>query len=289
MPAISPTEEIRALEKRWGFKFDRSLGQNFINDESVIDDIVSACGAGSKDLVIEIGPGMGFLTMALAEKAGKVLAVEIDERLIPILDKNLLLYNNVEIINRDIMKTDLKALIEEKGCLKNGEKPENIRIVGNLPYYITTPILTSLLEAETGAKSVTVMVQKEVADRIMARPSTRPYCVLTLMLSYYGVPRLVRDVPAELFVPRPKVDSAVVSLELAEGGTVAVKDRELLFKLIKSGFGQRRKTLSNALLLGGFARDGISTALERAGLDGSRRAETLSLKEFAALADAFGA
>ncbi len=287
MSGISPADEIRALEKRYHFRFDKSLGQNFINDETVTEDIAAACGAHPGSLVIEIGPGMGFLTMALAERAGKVIAVEIDERLIPILDKNLLLYNNVEIINQDIMKTDLKALIEEKGRLKDGSKPEDIRIVGNLPYYITTPILTALLEADTGAESITVMVQKEVAERVMAEPGTRPYCVLTLELSYHGVPKLVREVPAELFVPRPKVDSAVVTLALVKGGTVPVGDKDLLFRIIKAGFGQRRKTLANALVLGGFAKDAVSRALEEAGIDGGRRAETLSLREFADLADAF--
>ncbi|MBQ4181316.1 MAG: 16S rRNA (adenine(1518)-N(6)/adenine(1519)-N(6))-dimethyltransferase RsmA [Firmicutes bacterium] len=281
MPQISGSEEIRALERRYHFKFDKSLGQNFINDQSVLDDIADACGAGPKDLVLEIGPGMGFLTMALADRAGKVLAVEIDERLIPILDRNLALYNNVEIINQDILKTDIPALIEEKGRLKDGSRPENIRIVGNLPYYITTPILTGLLEAGLDAESITVMVQREVADRIMARPATRPYCVLTLELAYYGTPEVVRDVPAELFVPRPKVDSAVVKLSLVKGGTVLVKDRDLLFKVIKAGFGQRRKTLSNALALGGFGKEETARALEKAGIDGQRRAETLSLKEFA--------
>lgn len=286
---ISGSEEIRILEKKYHFKFDKSLGQNFLNDEQVLADIAASCDAGPEDLVIEIGPGMGFLTMELAETAGKVIAIEIDERLIPILENNLAFYKNVTVVNEDILKVDLAQLIEEKGKLADGSSPRSVKLVGNLPYYITTPILTYLMEQGVDMDSITVMVQKEVADRIMAKPATRPYCVLTLLLGYYAEPELVRDVPAELFVPRPKVDSAVVKLNVVKGGRVMVGSEELLFRVIKAAFGQRRKTLSNALELGGFTKEQVKAALEEAEIDPKRRGETLSLEEFARLSDSIGA
>jgi len=286
MPKLQGIDEIRALEKYYHFKFDRSLGQNFLNDRSVLEDIASGCNAGKDDLVLEIGPGMGFLTMALAEKAGKVLAIEIDERLIPILEKNLAFYNNVKVINADVLKIDLKALIRENSILPNGNAAKGLKIVGNLPYYITTPILTKILDEELWADTLTVMVQKEVSDRILARPGKPEYCVLSLLLGYYGKAELLRDVEAALFVPRPKVDSAVLRLNIIKGGSVEVKDKTLLFKVIKAGFGQRRKTLLNALCGGGFLKERVKKALAEAAIDEKRRAETLSLEEFAKLADA---
>ena len=285
MPGYRGNDEIRRLEKRFKFKFDKSLGQNFLNDGQVLADITEGCQAGPDDLILEIGPGMGFLTMALAEKAGKVLAIEIDDRLIPILQQNLAFYNNIEIIHQDVLKADLKALIQEHRQLPDGRRLSNVKVVGNLPYYITTPILMGLLEARIEAESITVMIQKEVADKILAAPGDKAYCVLTLMLAYYGNATLIRDVPAELFVPRPKVDSAVVTLTLLPGHGVQTEDEALLFRVIKAGFSQRRKTLSNALEGGGFAKDRVQQALQEAGIDSKRRAETLSLAEFARIAD----
>lgn len=285
MPGIQGTDEIRRLGKHFGFKMDKSLGQNFLNDPEVLEDIAAGCGAGPDDLIIEIGPGMGFLTMALAERAGKVLAIEIDERLIPILEKNLAFYNNIEVINQDVLKVDLNALIEEHRVLSDGRRLPNVKVVGNLPYYITTPILMGLLEAHIDAKNITVMIQKEVADKILAAPASKPYCVLTVMLAYYGKASLVRDVPAELFVPRPKVDSAVVTLDILADRGAHAEDEALLFKVIKAGFSQRRKTLSNSLEGGGFGKEKVKTALEAAGIDPKRRAETLSLQEFADIAN----
>ena len=272
---------IREIRDKFGFRFSKSLGQNFLTDKNVIDRIIEGSDIGPEDLVIEIGPGIGVITREAAQAAKKVIAVEIDSDLIPILEYTLGDLDNVEILNRDILKTDLKKLISEQ------DFSGKVRIIGNLPYYITTPIIMKILEEDTGAASVTVMMQKEVADRLKAGPGSKDYGAISLMVQYYAEAREVVKVPRTVFVPQPKVDSTVLRLDIRSEKPVAVKDEEHLFKVIKAGFGQRRKTLLNALsVLGDVTKDDIREALEKAGIDPVRRGETLSLEEFARLSDA---
>lgn len=272
---------IREIRDKFGFRFSKSLGQNFLTDKNVIDRIIEGSDIGPEDLVIEIGPGIGVITREAAQAAKKVIAVEIDSDLIPILEYTLGDLDNVEILNRDILKTDLKKLIREQAF--SGK----VRIIGNLPYYITTPIIMKILEEDTGAASVTVMMQKEVADRLKAGPGSKDYGAISLMVQYYAEAREVVKVPRTVFVPQPKVDSTVLRLDIRSEKPVKVKDEEHLFKVIKAGFGQRRKTLLNALsVLGDVTKDDIREALEKAGIDPVRRGETLSLEEFARLSDA---
>ena len=272
------------IKRKYGFHNSKSLGQNFLTDESVIDDIVEASGTGPGDLVIEIGPGMGVLTAAAAERAGRVIAVEVDKRLIPVLSETLADYDNIEIINADIMKTDLKKIIDEN----RPEAPDgSVRIMGNLPYYITTPILMKLLESRVPAETITIMMQKEVADRIMAEPGSRTYGALTVAVSYYCRANRIREVSRECFSPVPKVDSTVLRLDRRHSRPVEIKDEKLLFETVKAGFGKRRKTMANAMSgLRGLEKSDVSEILKRAGVEPSRRAETLSLEEFAAISDA---
>ena len=271
------------IKRKYGFHNSKSLGQNFLTDDSVIKDIAAASEIGPDDLVIEIGPGMGVLTAAVAEYAGKVTAIEIDRRLIPVLNETLAGYDNVEIINADIMNTDLNQIIAER---RPSESDGAVRIVGNLPYYITTPILMKLLEEHIDARTITIMMQKEVAERIMAEPGSRTYGALTVAVSYYCNVHHVREVSKECFSPVPKVDSTVLRLDVRQSRPVEVRDEKLLFETVKAGFGKRRKTMKNAITgLRGLDKGAAAAVLERAGIDPSRRAETLSLEEFAALAD----
>ena len=267
-----------------GYRAKKSLGQNFLEDYGVIQDIAEASGAGAESLAIEIGPGMGALTEELVQRAGKLVAIELDRELIPILRAKFFDKDNLEIINEDVLKVDMKALLEEQ-TLPDGSKPKDRVILGNLPYYITTPIIMGLLEAELPVRSITVMVQKEVADRMAAGPGGKDYGVLSLSVAYYADCVYIRDVGPECFRPQPKVDSAVVRLDILSKPPVEVRSKEMLFKTIKAGFGQRRKTLANALEGGGFGKDAVSTALRAAEIDPKRRAETLSLQEFARLSD----
>ena len=273
-------EGMTAVMRKHGFRNAHSLGQNFLTDEDVIDAIISGSAIGERDLVIEIGPGLGVLTAAAAEEAEKVVAVEIDRRLIPILKDTLSWYDNIEIVNDDIMKIDLHALIEEH------RTAGKIRIIGNLPYYITTPILMKLLEEKIPAESFTVMMQKEVAERILAAPGGRTYGALTVAVSYYCKAELIAEAPKEMFLPRPKVDSAVVRLDRRSQPAVRPLSEKVFFETVKSGFGKRRKTLLNSITgTRGITREEAGTALDRAGIDRTRRAETLDLAEFSALAD----
>jgi len=265
------------------FKTKKSLGQNFLQDEEAIEKIAEACGAGPEDLVIEIGPGMGVLTEALAERAGKVVAVELDSRLIPILEKRFAGCGNVRIINEDILKADLGAII------KDAAMPGSVKIVGNLPYYITTPILLGLLEQDVPAESITAMVQKEVAERIVAGPGGKDYGVLSVSLQYYCTADYVLDVPAESFRPVPKVDSAVVKLTLRDRSERLAPEKEkAFFETVKRSFSQRRKTLGNSLSgFCGASKEQAAEALLKAGVDPGRRAETLSIAEFIRVSEAF--
>ncbi len=272
---------IREIKEKYGFKLSKSLGQNFLTDKNIIDKIIDATEITDEDLVIEIGPGIGVLTAEACQKAKRVVAVEIDRNLIPILEDTLSEYNNVEIINQDVLKTDLNEIIEKSGCRR-------AKVIGNLPYYITTPIIMALLEGGIHADSITIMMQKEVADRIKSNPGTKAYGALSVAVQYYCTVRNVAVVPKEVFFPAPKVDSAVLRLDLRDEKPVELDDEKMFFRCIKAGFGQRRKTLSNSLIgLGDVTKEEVKSCLEAAGIDEKRRAETLNLDEFAAIANYF--
>lgn len=272
---------IKDIKERYGFRLSKSLGQNFLTDKHIIDRIVDSAAIKEDDLVIEIGPGIGVITREAAAAAKKVIAVEIDKNLIPILNETLADCSNVEIVNEDILKTDVNALIE--GC---GDGISGVKIIGNLPYYITTPIIMKLLEEGVRADSVTVMMQKEVADRIKASPGTKAYGALSVAVQYYCNAEAVVNVPKEVFVPQPKVDSTVLRLSIREHSPVILSDRDVFFKCVKAGFGQRRKTLLNSLMgVEGLTKEGARQALDAAGIEPSRRAETLDLEEFAKLSN----
>ena len=271
---------IREIRDRFGFRFSKSLGQNFLTDKNIIDQILEGSGITGDDLVIEIGPGIGVITRDAAQVAHKVIAIEIDTNLIPILNWTLGDLENVEIVNQDVLKTQLNDLIAKESF------PGVVRVVGNLPYYITTPIIMKLLEDQVPAASITVMMQKEVADRLTAKPGTKDFGAISLMVEYFAEAKEIVKVPRTVFVPQPNVDSTVLRLDIRDEKPVKVEDEEFLFKVIKAGFGQRRKTLSNALsVLKGYDKATILRCLEEAGIDPVRRGETLSLEEYARLSD----
>ena len=271
---------LTALMKKHNFRASKSLGQNFLIDKNIIDKITEAAKIGSGDMVIEIGPGAGVLTAAAADLAGTVIAVEKDAALLPVLSEALSRYNNVEIINGDILKTDINDLISRYG---DGRE---VKIIGNLPYYITTPIIMKIAEEKTKAKSLTVMMQKEVADRIEAEPGTKAYGALTVAVNYYFAVSRISDVPKSVFVPKPKVDSTILLFTVREKPPVSPADEKVFFACIKAGFGQRRKTLLNSLTgLYGLGRQEITNALNAASIDPKGRAETLSIFEFSTLAN----
>lgn len=275
--------EYRDMKKKYGFRHSKSLGQNFLKDKNIIAGIISGSNIGPEDLVIEIGPGAGVLTRPAAAAAKKVLAVEIDRRLIPILTDTVNGYENVEIINADILKTDLNALIEKAGEVGTYE---NVRIIGNLPYYITTPIIMKILEDSVCAKSITAMMQKEVADRIESLPGNRTYGAISAAVRYYCTVERICTVPREAFVPEPKVDSAVIRLDIREEKPFSVLDEKAFFRCIRAAFGQRRKTLLNSLN-GAFGtdKDSLRRILQNADIAPHRRAETLDIDDFTRLTD----
>lgn len=286
MARLHSPQGIRGLERKYNFHMAKKLGQHFLTDESVIFEIVQSAGIAENDLVIEIGPGMGVLTMEAAEAAGKVVAIEIDKKLIPILAETLTPYDNVKIINADVLQVNVADIIEKERQLSDGSLAQNVRIIGNLPYYITTPILMKLLEDRVAVETITIMVQKEVAERIAAPPGSRTYGAISLAVQYYCQVEYVTTVPKEVFVPRPKVDSAILSLTVRKQSPVDLISEELFFECIKKGFGQRRKTLKNALAdIEGKSKEEIEIILTECGIDPIRRAETLSMSEFAALAN----
>jgi 16S rRNA (adenine1518-N6/adenine1519-N6)-dimethyltransferase len=275
---MSIAADTHSILKKHGFSASKRFGQNFLKDHSVLEDIVRASGTTREDIVVEIGPGLGTLTEYLAAAAEQVCAIEVDKKLIPILQENLSGLDNVEIINADILKTDLNRITEGKP----------FRVVANLPYYITTPIIMNLLESDICCRSITVMVQKEVGDRMTAKPRTKDYGALTLAVNYHAKAAIVRKVPAGCFVPAPNVDSAVVHMEIYDEKPVRAKDEKLLFEIIRGAFNQRRKTLVNALA--GYAgltlsKDRILAALEEMGEKATVRGEELSLQKFTELAD----
>ena len=271
---------IKELRDRFGFRFSKSLGQNFLTDKNIIDSIIEGSEVTGDDLAIEIGPGIGVITRELAQIAHKVIAIEIDTDLLPILQVTLGDLDNVEVVNEDVLKTDLKELIARE------EFTGKVRVIGNLPYYITTPIIMKLLQDAPGLDTITVMMQKEVADRLKAAPGSKDCGAISLMVQYYSEITEVVKVPKTVFVPQPKVDSMVLRLDVRKEPAVPVKDPEFMFKVIKAGFGQRRKTLLNALsVLEGYTKDDIRKALEDCGIDPTRRGETLDIAEYASLSD----
>ena len=278
----NPQKTIEVLQK-YNFSFQKKFGQNFLIDPHVLDKIIAAAEITKDDFVLEIGPGIGTLTQYLAEAAREVVAVEIDSTLIPILEDTLNAYDNVSVINEDVLKVDLRKLAEER----NGGKP--IKVVANLPYYITTPIIMSLFESHVPLKSLTVMVQKEVALRMQAGPGTKDYCALSLAVQYYASPYLAANVPPNCFMPRPNVGSAVIRLTRFGETPVQVKDEKLLFRLIRASFNQRRKTLQNGLVNSqelDFTKEQVAAAIATLGVSPSVRGEALTLEQFAALANA---
>ncbi|WP_293753428.1 16S rRNA (adenine(1518)-N(6)/adenine(1519)-N(6))-dimethyltransferase RsmA [Vallitalea sp.] len=280
-PIASPKRTIEIV-KKYDFAFQKKFGQNFLIDSHVLNKIITSSNINKEDVVIEIGPGIGSLTQQLAENAKQVIAVEIDKKLIPILEDTLSDYNNITIINEDILKVDIVKLVKEK----NDNKP--IKVVANLPYYITTPIIMGLFESNVPVDSITVMVQKEVADRMKAKPGTKDYGALSLAVGYYSEPYIVANVPPNCFMPRPKIGSAVIRLTKHKQPPVDVVDAKLLFKIIRASFNQRRKTLINGLynnLEGMFEKDQLKHAIENIGLKLNVRGETLSLEEFSNLAN----
>ena len=280
----NPKNTIEIIQK-YEFMFQKKFGQNFLIDTHVLEKIISAAGITKNDCVLEIGPGIGTMTQYLAENAGHVVAVEIDRNLIPILKETLADYDNVTVINEDILRVDIKALAEEY----NGGKP--IKVVANLPYYITTPIIMGLFESGVPIDNITVMVQKEVADRMKEGPGSKDYGALSLAVQYYAEPEIVANVPPNCFIPRPNVGSAVIRLTRHKEMPVEVKDPALMFKIIRASFNQRRKTLQNGLGNASelpYTKEQIAAAIAEMGLTPTIRGETLSLAQFAQLSDILG-
>lgn len=276
-----PQNTIEIIQK-YQFRFQKKFGQNFLIDTHVLDKIIRSAGITKDDCVLEIGPGIGTMTQYLAENAREVVAIEIDKALIPILEETLGSYDNVTVINEDILKVDINKIVEEK----NAGKP--IKVVANLPYYITTPIIMGLFESQVPLESITIMVQKEVADRMQVGPGTKDYGALSLAVQYYAEPEIVAHVPPNCFMPRPNVGSAVIRLTRHSEPPVMVKDEKLMFTLIRASFNQRRKTLINGLSNAGIAgvtKESVAAALEHMGLSAAVRGETFTLEQFARLAD----
>ena len=281
-----PKRTIEILNK-YHIVFQKKFGQNFLIDTHVLDKIIAAAGITKDDTVLEIGPGIGTMTQYLCENAGKVIAVEIDRTLVPILENDTLSeYDNFRIINEDVLKLDLKQLIDDE----NGGRP--IKVAANLPYYITTPIVMKLLEKRLPIDNITVMVQKEVAERMQAGPGSKDYGALSLAVQYYADAYIAANVPPNCFMPRPNVGSAVIRLTLHKEPPVKVRDERLMFALIRASFNQRRKTLQNGINNSpelSFSKEAVSAALQKMGLPETVRGESLTLEQFAGLSDLLGA
>ncbi len=280
LPRLTDIGYIRDVLERHGFHFSKKLGQNFLVNPSVCPRMAQACGATPESGVLEIGPGIGVLTRELAQCAGKVVAIELDDRLPPVLAETLKGQDNVEIVQGDCLKIDLAALIAEKF----GDR--EVAVCANLPYYITSPIIMSLLESRLPVTSITVMVQKEAAQRLCAQVGTREAGAVTLAVQYYAEAETLFTVSRGSFLPAPNVDSAVIRLTVRKDPPCAVKDEKVLFRLIRAGFGQRRKTLLNSLGSAGYSKDTLAAAFTVADIPPTARAEQLTLAQFAALADA---
>ena len=281
-PTLGNPQNTIAVLQKYNFVFQKKFGQNFLIDTHVLDKIIRSAEITKDDFVLEIGPGIGTMTQYLACAAGEGVAVEVDRARIPILEDKREGYDNVTVINEDVLKVDIAKLAEEQ----NGGKP--IKVVANLPYYITTPIIMGLFEKNVPIKSITVMVQKEVADRMQVGPGTKDYGALSLAVQYYAKPYIVANVPPNCFMPRPKVGSAVIRLERYEKPPVEVKDEKLMFRIIRASFNQRRKTLANGLKNSpelDFTKEEIEAAIETLGKGSSVRGEALTLEQFAWLSD----
>ena len=280
MDRLTDISYIRGLLSRHGFRFSKKLGQNFLVNPSVCPRMAEACGAGPQSAVLEIGPGIGVLTRELAKRARQVVAVELDDRLLPVLAETLRDFDNVEIVQGDVLQIDLHRLLKEK-C-----PGMEVAVCANLPYYITSPILMRLLESRLPVTGITVMVQKEAAARLCAPPGTRECGAVSLAVQYYARAETLFPVSRASFLPAPNVDSAVIRLDIRREPPCTVRDEAMLFRLIRAAFGQRRKTLANSLTGAGFAKAEAAALLEKAGIPATARAEELTLKEFAAIADA---
>lgn len=274
---IASPEVVHYVCKRFGIHMSKKLGQNFLIRRSVVDEIVHAANVTEIDRVLEIGPGIGTLTQGLAQTGATVTAIELDRRLLEVLDTTLAPYDNVQIIHGDALKLDIQSIMNH----------EPFKVVANLPYYITTPIIMHLLESKLPIECMVMMVQKEVAQRMVATPGTKAYGALSVAVQYYTEPDIVLDVPPKAFLPAPAVNSAVVRCTVRTTPPVDVIDEKLFFRVVKAGFEQRRKTFSNTMKTTGLAKEMIATILEKAGIDGNRRGETFTLEEFARIANAW--
>ena len=284
MAYLGTPSATKEIINKYSFAFQKKFGQNFLIDSNVLESIIRGAEITKDDFALEIGPGIGTMTQYLCEAARQVVAVEIDKMLIPILEDTLSEYDNVEVINQDVLKVDIKSLAEEK----NNGKP--IKVVANLPYYITTPIIMGLFESGVPIDSITIMVQKEVADRMQTGPGSKDYGALSLAVQYYATAKVILSVSATCFMPRPNVDSAVIKLTRHKEPTVNVVDEKLMFKIIRASFNQRRKTLVNGLKNSpelSFSKEQIVKAIEKIGKPETIRGEALTLEEFAELANAF--
>ena len=281
MDRLSSHQATKEVVQKHNFKFSKSLGQNFLIDTNVIDRILEGARVKEGDYVIEVGPGIGTLTKEMGRTAEKVVAIEIDKTLIPILEETLADFPNIEVINQDILKVNVQELVKEK--LNGGP----VKLVANLPYYITTPIVMKFLEEDIPVTDIVVMVQKEVADRMNAKPNTKDYGALSVAVQYYCDTEIVAKAPRHMFMPQPNVDSTVIGLHIREEKKYNVDNEDIFFKTVKASFGQRRKTLLNSLGgLGFLSKDQIKVALQEAKIDEQRRGETLSIEEFASLSNA---
>ena len=264
------------IVNKYGFRFTKSLGQNFLTDDNVLKDIVYGAEVSKEDYVIEIGPGVGTLTKELLKEAKKVTSIELDDRLIPILQEELKEYDNFELIHKDALKVNYNELIGDE---------KSVKVVANLPYYVTTPIIVNLLNGDYNFKSLTIMIQKEVAERIDAEHSTKEYGAFSLLVQYYCNTKIIRRVPPSCFIPSPKVDSIVIRLDKLDKPSVDVEDEKLFFNIIRQAFNMRRKTLWNGMKNLGMDKEKLQRAFEKAGIDPNRRGETLTIQEFATLSN----
>ena len=281
MDRLSSHKATKEVVQKHNFKFSKSLGQNFLIDTNVIDRILEGARVQEGDYVIEVGPGIGTLTKEMGRTAEKVVAIEIDKTLIPILEETLADFPNIEVINQDILKVDVQELVKEK--LNGGP----VKLIANLPYYITTPIVMKFLEEDIPVTDIVVMVQKEAADRMNAQPNSKDYGALSVAVQYYCDTEIVAKAPRHMFMPQPNVDSTVIGLHVREEKKYNVDNEDIFFKTVKASFGQRRKTLLNSLGgLGFLSKDQIKVALQEANIDEKRRGETLSIEEFASLSNA---
>ncbi|AOR22299.1 16S rRNA (adenine(1518)-N(6)/adenine(1519)-N(6))-dimethyltransferase RsmA [Clostridium taeniosporum] len=268
--------KTKDLVQKYNFKFSKSLGQNFLLDESVLSDIVEGADVNEKDFIIEIGPGVGTLTAKLLQKAKKVTCIELDNDLIPILQQELGEYDKFQLIHNDALKVNFNEIMKDE---------DHVKLVANLPYYVTTPIIIKLLKGNYKFQSLTIMIQKEVAERINAKPNCKEYGALSVLVQYYCDTTIIRKVSPESFMPRPKVDSIVIRLDRLSAPRVKVKDEKLLFDIVRAGFNMRRKTLWNSAKLTGISKENLQKAFDHCNIDPKRRAETLTIEEFAALSD----